>query len=140
MKSIKSIQEYDVADIEGDSGNVINAVTIQVYSLIGMTQFNENFVSTIMDRIVNIAVIEEEIDNFLCFFLKNRIVLTEKKRCKNKFKDLIKKKYWSSISLANLLYVAELDQKYFFLFENVDANLIIMNNNTEILVPLFGKV
>ncbi len=100
----------------------------------GMIQINYDVTSTVLyNRAVNILVTVEQIDNFLCVFLKNRIVLFEKINKLEKTINTIKIKYWERI--------VDLEESYdhYFLFECVQSNVVHMNNSTEILIPFFEK-
>lgn len=144
MKSYKSIKYYENErlDFSGDS-NYDDFPYIYVDNSFdfGIIQINENFIVTnLLDRLVNIVVSKNQVDNFLCVFLKNRIVLTEKKRNMNRLLDLIQKQYWTDTVLITHEADEPLQDVIHFIFERVESNIITMNNNTQpIVIPFFDR-
>jgi hypothetical protein len=142
MKYYKSIENFSKinlsSEIEDCNFKELPTFLIDGYFNFGKIQINENFISTILhDRPINLVIPEACIDDFLCVFLKNRIVLSEKIKNEYRFNQLINKKYWQRTALINLDGRFLNMIGYSFVFQCVECSYVSMNNNTEIIVPLF---
>ncbi len=141
MQSYKSIEVFSKVNLstELEESNFKDLPTFLIngYCSFGKIKINENFISTILQsRPINLVIHEECVDSFLCVFIKNRIVLTEKIRCQNKFINLINKKYWPKTILKNLNYFNNLMGCY-YAFQCIECDYVSMNNSAEIIIPLF---
>ncbi len=115
----------------------IKSFEIESFCDFGEMMINENFVSTIRkNRNVNLFIPEYSIDDFLCFFFKRKIVLTEKINT-NTFIYFIEKKFWNDTIIFKINTDEEVhDLPRFYVFQDVVANFVKLNNeNFEILIP-----
>lgn len=139
MKTYKSINYNFFVTFESseESYCLPDLHLIDKQSDYGFSKINENFIVTILEeRKVDVGVHKEEIYNFICFFLKNRIVLTEKIKNNENLITFIKN-YWNNIKLMNsdTYEITYRDEDDYFVFKSISVNIVKMSNNTEVLIP-----
>lgn len=140
MKTYKSIENYST--ISRSSLELIGAKKdIQSFEIdnifdFGETMINENFVSTIRKgRIINLFIPEFFIDDFICFFFKRKIVLTEKINL-NTFCKFIDKTFWKNMIIFHLDTDDMTGLPKYYVFQEVPVNFVRINNdNMEIIIP-----
>ena len=142
MGTYKTIENYNEINLNNCNYNsdfkYLPSFIVEYSFNFGISQINDNFISTIIyNRPFNITIPESQIDNFLCVFFKNRIVLTEKIRNKNNFIKLINKNFWKKIQLVEFVEIGCIG--FYFVFECVETNIVTMNNASTVLIPLFEK-
>jgi hypothetical protein len=141
MKTYKAIENYNAIsssslELMGMKKD-IKSFELEKFYDFGEIMINENFVSTIRkNRNVNLFVPEYSIDDFICFFFKRKIVLTEKINT-NTFIHFIEKKFWNDIIIFKIDVDEEVDDlPKFYVFQDVIANFVKLNNeNVEIMIP-----
>lgn len=103
-----------------------------------VVKINQNLISEIYTgNICNLIVLEDYIDDFLSFFLKRKICLLEKcSKSKHKyFLNYIKEKIWKHTTVVCAYNSEIIEDSHSFIFENVNYNIVVMNNNSKIVVP-----
>lgn len=141
MKTYKAIENYNAIsssslELMGMKKD-IKSFELEKFYDFGEIMINENFVSTIRkNRNINLFVPEYSIDDFICFFFKRKIVLTEKINT-NTFIHFIEKKFWDDMIIFKIDTDDGVDDfPKFYVFQDVIANFVKLNNeNVEIMIP-----
>lgn len=140
MKTYKAIENYNIIsrnslDLIGIKKD-IKSFELENFYDFGEIMINENFVSTIKQgRNVNLFIPEYFIDDFICFFFKRKIILTEKINS-NTFVNFIEKKFWDDMIIFNLELDDINDLPRYYVFQGVTANFVKINNEkNEIMIP-----
>lgn len=87
-------------------------------------KINSDFISSIvLDKIIDIKIAEELIDDFVYFYFGKKSVFTEKIRNKNKFCAFLQKKFEIETSVKTDRFTNE-----HYVFKSIPYNVVTMNN------------